>query len=60
MSANAEVPLSTSYTKTLEDKVDSATKADMLKTEAAYHKYMFTQRMSIYNWQLNSGKILFL
>ncbi len=47
------------YTKRLEDKVDSTTRVDMLKTEANYHKYMFTQRMAIYNWQLNSGKILF-
>lgn len=53
------LPLNPFYTKSLEDKVDSTTRVDMLKTEANYHKYMFTQRMAIYNWQLNSGKILF-
>lgn len=56
---SSSLPFSPTYIKTLEDKVDSATRTDMLKTEASYHKYMFTQRMAIYNWQLNSGKILF-
>lgn len=53
------LPLKPFITVHLEDKLDSTTRIDMLKTEANYHKYMFTQRMAIYNWQLNSGKILF-
>ncbi|MBN8837168.1 MAG: hypothetical protein J0I09_07915 [Sphingobacteriia bacterium] len=59
MSAATTPPISVAYSNTLESKVDSTTKAIMLKTEAAYHEYMFTQRMAIYNWQLVSGKILF-
>ncbi|SJZ46052.1 hypothetical protein [Sediminibacterium ginsengisoli] len=56
---NNTPPVSMAYSTTLESKADSATRAAMVKTEAVYHQYMFTQRMAIHNWQLLSGKILF-
>lgn len=52
-------PKSTMLIPFINNKVDSTIRVDMLKTEAMYHNYIFTQRMAIYNWQLNSGKILF-